>query len=193
MLIDALVTDKGDAILRQTPADLIGTPLLLHHFFFRSAPPNLASFCAACPRPLRASARPCRALACQSDGPRAPVLVRQLAADRCRRIHTNSPRNVGLRVATLQERINVAALYAGQMEIAFGHFSSVRCAVPRKDSLHLTTRKNRHTQWQSLAKKTSPQGCWLRSHRLRRLKPLTPTLSPPLTPPCCLCCPVALQ
>ena len=24
-----LVTDKGDAILRQTPADLIGTPLLL--------------------------------------------------------------------------------------------------------------------------------------------------------------------
>ena len=29
MLIDALVTDKGDAILRQTPADLIRTPLLL--------------------------------------------------------------------------------------------------------------------------------------------------------------------
>ena len=34
MLIDALVTDKGDAILRQTPADLIGTPLLLRQFFF---------------------------------------------------------------------------------------------------------------------------------------------------------------
>src|SRR6202140_99245 len=28
MLIDALVTDKGNAILRQTAADLIGTPLL---------------------------------------------------------------------------------------------------------------------------------------------------------------------
>src|SRR4249920_1980826 len=34
MLIDALVTDQGDAILRQTPADLIGTPLLLRQFFF---------------------------------------------------------------------------------------------------------------------------------------------------------------
>ena len=33
MLIDALVTDKGDAILRQTPADLIGIPLLLRQFF----------------------------------------------------------------------------------------------------------------------------------------------------------------
>jgi hypothetical protein len=31
MLIDALVTDKGDAILRQTAADLIRTPLLLRH------------------------------------------------------------------------------------------------------------------------------------------------------------------
>ena len=34
MLIDALVTDKGDAILRQTPADLIRTSLLLRQFFF---------------------------------------------------------------------------------------------------------------------------------------------------------------
>src|ERR1700676_5074895 len=33
MLIDALVTDKGDAILRQTAADLIGTPLLSRQFF----------------------------------------------------------------------------------------------------------------------------------------------------------------
>ena len=29
-----LVTDKGDAILRQMPADLIGTSLLLRQFFF---------------------------------------------------------------------------------------------------------------------------------------------------------------
>ena len=34
MLIDALVTDKGDTILRQTPADLIGTPLPSRQFFF---------------------------------------------------------------------------------------------------------------------------------------------------------------
>ena len=32
MLIDALVTDKGDAFLRQTAADLIRTPLLLRQF-----------------------------------------------------------------------------------------------------------------------------------------------------------------
>ena len=32
------------------------------------------------------------------------------------------------------------------MEIAFGHFSSVRCAVPRKDSLPSDRQKNRHTQ-----------------------------------------------
>src|ERR1700750_3068064 len=32
MLIDALVTDTSDAILRQTAADLIRTPLLLRQF-----------------------------------------------------------------------------------------------------------------------------------------------------------------
>ena len=31
-------SDKGDAILRQTPADLIGTPLLLRQFFFDQLP-----------------------------------------------------------------------------------------------------------------------------------------------------------
>jgi len=40
-------------------------------------------------------------------------------------------------------------------------------------------------------RKRRPQGCSLRSHRLRRLKPLTPTLSPathsamPSMLPCC--------
>ena len=62
-----------------------------------------------------------------------------------------TPREIGLRVAALQERVNLAALFAGQMEIAFGHKSGGR--------------------------KRRPQGCSLRSHRLRRLKPLTPTLS----------------
>src|SRR5271155_2829613 len=63
MLIDALVTDKGDAILRQTAADLIGTPTALASVFPRSAPPGPASFCVACPRPPCVSARPSRALA----------------------------------------------------------------------------------------------------------------------------------
>ena len=72
-------------------------------------------------------------------------VANKLAADR-RRIDANLPRDVGLRVAALQERVNLAALFAGQMEIAFGHFSSVRCAVPRKDSLPSDRQKNRHTQ-----------------------------------------------
>src|SRR4249920_1323465 len=78
------------------------------------------------------------------------------------------------------------------MEIAFGHFSSVRCAVPRKDSLHLTARKTGiHNMAKSGGRKRRPQGCSLRSHRLRRLKPLPPTLSPathsamPSMLPCC--------
>ena len=51
----------------------------------------------------------------------------KLAADR-RRIDANLPRDVRLRVAALQERINLAALFAGQMAIAFGHVPSVRFA-----------------------------------------------------------------
>ena len=62
-------------------------------------------------------------------------VTNKLSADR-RRIHANLPRDVGLRVSALQERINLAALFAGQMEIGFGHFPSVRFVVPRKDSLH---------------------------------------------------------
>ena len=119
-------------------------------------------------------------------------VANKLAADR-RRIDANLPRDVGLRVAALQERVNLAALFAGQMEIAFGHFSSVRCAVPRKDSLPSDHQKKGsiHNMAKSGGRKRRPQGCSLRSHRLRRLKPLTPTLSPathsaiPSMLPCC--------
>ena len=47
-------------------------------------------------------------------------VANKLAADR-RRIDANLPRDVGLRVAALQERVNLAALFAGQMEIAFAN------------------------------------------------------------------------
>ena len=43
-------------------------------------------------------------------------VANKLAADR-RRIDANLPRDVGLRVAALQERVNLAALFAGQMEM----------------------------------------------------------------------------
>ena len=66
-------------------------------------------------------------------------ITNKLAAD-CRWIDANRPRDVSLRVAALQERINLAALFAGQMEIAFGHFPSVRFAVPRNPP------ENRHTR-----------------------------------------------
>ncbi len=189
MLIDALVTDKGDTILRQTPADLIGTPLLLRQFFFDQLHQIWRHF-ARLVRGLLASLRGLLVRLLEAIAARAGV-ANKLAADR-RRIDANLPRNVGLRVAALQERVNLAALFAGQMEIAFGHFSSVRCAVPRKDSLHLTARKTGiHNMAKSGGRKRRPQGCSLRSHRLRRLKPLTPTLSPathsamPSMLPCC--------
>ena len=101
-------------------------------------------------------------------------VANKLAADR-RRIDANLPRDVGLRVAALQERVNLAALFAGQMEIALGHFSSVRCAVPRKDKLHLTARKTGiHNMAKSGGRKRRPQGCSLRSHRLQPTKALDP-------------------
>src|SRR5271157_2337465 len=189
MLIDSLVTDDGDAILRQTPADLIGTPLLLRQFFFDQLHQIWRHF-ARLVRGILASLRGLLVRLLEAIAARAGV-ANKLAADR-RRIDANLPRDVGLRVAALQERVNLAALFAGQMEIAFGHFSSVRCAVPRKDSLHLTARKTGiHNMAESGGRKGRPQGCSLRSHRLRRLKPLTPTLSPathsamPSMLPCC--------
>jgi hypothetical protein len=55
----------------------------------------------------------------------------------------------------------------------------LRFAVPRKDSLHLTAKKTGiHNMPKSGRRNGQPQGCPLRSHRLRRLKPLTLTLSP---------------
>jgi len=70
--------------------------------------------------------------------------------------------------------------------------ATARSAVLRKDILHLTARKTGiHNMPKSGGRKGRPQGCSLCSHRLRRLKPLTPTLSPathsamPCMLPCC--------
>src|SRR5271156_3030915 len=135
MLIDALVTDKGDAILRQTAADLIGTPLLSRQFFLDQLHQVRRHF-AWLVRGLLASLRGLLVRLLEAIAAR-PGVTNKLAADR-RRIHAYPPRDVGLRATALQERINLAALFVGQMEIAFGHFPSVRFAVPRKGSLHLT-------------------------------------------------------
>src|SRR5271167_5175713 len=122
MLIDALVADKGDAILRQTSADLIRTPLLLRQFFLNQLHQVRRHF-ARLVRGLLASLRGLLVRLLEAIAARAGV-ANKLAADR-RRIDANLPRDVGLRVAALQERINLAALFAGQMEIPFGHFPSV--------------------------------------------------------------------
>jgi hypothetical protein len=47
-------------------------------------------------------------------------VANELTADR-QPIDIKLPRDVGLRVAALQERVNLATVFAGQMEIAFGH------------------------------------------------------------------------
>src|SRR5208282_4322758 len=176
MLIDALVTDKGDAILRQTAADLIGTPLLSRQFFLDQLHQVRRHF-AWHVRGLLASLRGLLVRLLEAIAAR-PGVTNKLAVDR-RRIDANLPRDVGLRVAALQEPINLAALFAGQMEIAFGHCPSVRFAVPRKDSPPSDRQKTRiYSTANSRRRNGQPQGCSLRSHRLRRLKPLTPTLSP---------------
>src|SRR6202158_6018229 len=119
MLIDAFVTDKGDPILRQTAADLIGTPLLLRQFLLDQLHQGRRAF-AWLVRGLLASLRGLLVRLLEAIAAR-PAVTNKLSAD-CRRIHANLPRDVGLRVAALEARINLAALFAGQMEIAFGHF-----------------------------------------------------------------------
>jgi hypothetical protein len=123
MLIDSLVTDTGDAILRQTAADLIRTPLLLRQFLLNQLHQVRRHF-ARLVRGLLASLRGLLLRLLETIAAR-PGVTNKLAADR-RWIDANRPRDVGLRVAALQESINLAALFAAQMEIAFGHFPSVR-------------------------------------------------------------------
>src|ERR1700683_425371 len=151
MLIGALVPEQGDAILRQTAADLIRTPLLLCQFLLNQFHQVRRHF-AWLVRGVLASLRGLLVRLREAIAARAGV-TNKLAADR-RRIDANLPRDVRLRVAGLRERINLAALFAGQMEIAFRHCPSVRFAVPRKDSLHLTARKRAYTTRQSLAGET---------------------------------------
>jgi hypothetical protein len=107
MLIDALVTDKGDAILRQTAADLIGTPLLSRQFFLDQLHQVRRHF-AWLVRGLLAPLRGLLVRLLEAIAAR-PGVTTKLSADR-RRIHANLPRDVGLRVAALQERINLAGL-----------------------------------------------------------------------------------
>src|ERR1700745_2733964 len=151
MLIDPLVTDTSDAILRQTAANLIRTHLLLRQFLLNQRHQVRRHF-ARLVRSLLASLQGFLVRLLETIATRAGV-TNKLAADR-RWIDANRPRDVSLRVAALQKRTNLAALFAGQMEIAFGHCPSVRFAVPRKDSLHLTARKSAYTTRQSLAGET---------------------------------------
>src|ERR1700686_5144318 len=155
---------------------MIGAPLLLRQFFFDQLH-HIRRHFARLVRGLLASSRGLVVRLLEAVAAHAGV-ANQLAADG-RSIDANLPRDIGLRVAALQECVNLAALFVGQVEIAFGHYSSVRCAVPRKNSLHLTARKTGiYNMAKSGGRKGRPQGCSLRSHRLRRLKPLTPTFSP---------------
>ena len=51
----------------------------------------------------------------------------------------------------MHEGVNLATFFVGQMVIAFGHMSSVRCGVPREDSLHLAGQGPACTTWKSVA------------------------------------------
>ena len=151
-----VVNSHGDSFfvghlpLYPHPSPLLSDSTALASVFPRSAPPGPRHF-AWLVRGLLASLR--GLLVRLLEAIAAPPLLRtssRLIVDGS----TPIPRDVRLRVAALQERINLAALFAGQMEIAFGHCPSVRFAVPRKDSLHLTARKPAYTTRQSLAGET---------------------------------------
>src|ERR1019366_7879264 len=86
----------------------------------------------------------------EAIAPRAGVAI-QLALDR-RAMNAKLARYGGLREAALHEGVNLATLFVGQLVIAFGHMSSVRCGVPREDSLHLAVRDPACTTWKSVAR-----------------------------------------
>src|ERR1700690_1535267 len=96
MLIDALVADKGDAVLRQTAVDLIRTPLLLRQFRLNQrhqARCHFARLFRGLPGPLRGL------LVALLERVAAPTgVTNKLAADR-RWIDANRPRDVMLREA----------------------------------------------------------------------------------------------
>src|SRR6202049_255077 len=98
MLIDSLVTDTGDAILRQTAADLIRTPLLLRQFLLNQFHQVRRHF-ARLVRGLLASLRGLLLRLLETIAARAGV-TNKLAADRPW-IDGNRPCAVGLRVAGL--------------------------------------------------------------------------------------------
>src|ERR1019366_9185351 len=85
----------------------------------------------------------------EAIAPRAGVAI-QLALDR-RPINAKLARYGGLREPALHEGVNLATFFVGQMVIACGHMSSVRCGVPREDSLHLAVRDPACTTWKSVA------------------------------------------
>ena len=84
-------------------------------------------------RAVRAVFRPCCHHICGDDGGASACRARS-SAKFCGAL---DQLRMALIVSAVSKRVNLAALFAGQMEIAFGHFSSVRCAVPRKHSLHV--------------------------------------------------------
>src|SRR6516164_8933379 len=96
MLIDALVTDTSDAILRQTAANPIRTPLLLRQFLLNQHHQVRRHF-ARLVRSLLASLQGFLVRLLETIATRAGV-TNKLAADR-RWIDANRPRDVSLRAS----------------------------------------------------------------------------------------------
>ena len=149
MLVDALVADRAGAVFHQPAADLIEefhrSCVSFSSINFTEIWLHLAWRTRGCFSFLRRLLlRPFEAIA-----PRADVAI-QLTLDR-RAMNAKLARYGGLREAALHEGVNLATFFVGQMVIAFGHMSSVRCGVPREDSLHLAGRGPACTTWKSVA------------------------------------------
>src|SRR5208337_2713860 len=148
MLVDALVADRAGAVFHQPAADLIGAPLLLRQFFLDQFY-EIWLHLAWCTRGCLSSLRRLLLRLFEAIAPRAGVAI-QLALDR-RAMNAKLAPYGGLREAALHEGVNLTTFFVGQMVIAFGHMSSVRCGVPREGSLHLAVRDPACTTWKSVA------------------------------------------
>src|SRR6516162_1093377 len=175
MLIDPLVTDTSDAILRQTAANLIRTPLLLRQFLLNQRHQVRRHF-ARLVRSLLASLQGFLVRLLETIATRAGVTNKR-AADR-RWIDANRPRDVSLRVrfakahksGSVVRRSDGDSLRALSLREICCPTQGYSPSDRQKIGIHNTAKSGRRNG--------QPQGCSLRSHRLRRLKPLTLTLSP---------------
>ena len=129
MLIDAFGADKRPPLFLQPAADLLRAPLFLRQFLLDLADEAWRHLT----RHARCGGTPggCFLLCLFVAIPFAASIAFDLVCDR-RTVHADLPRNLGFGAAAFQERVNLATFVIGQVMMAFGHVSPVRCGSPTR-------------------------------------------------------------